>query len=117
MALDFFIPGEFNGPVFFDPADEVPPIVDVTVVEPETTFPLGDGDLIFGEDAFALNLEGEPAVPGQQVVLEFEFGDPADATGDPVVFPALGITSAEDLVIPDTGGVTLADVADDFVLV
>ena len=77
-----FNDGEFNGYVFFDLNDTVPLIQNVTLDPAGTTLAVDDSDVIFIDDAFALDVGGVNYNPGDTVKLDFTFGA-GSSTPDP----------------------------------
>ena len=67
--------GEFNGIVLFDVTDNIPAITNVTIDPSATTLGVDASNIIFIEDAIALNLAGLPYVTGDTVKLDVEFAD------------------------------------------
>ncbi|WP_424098393.1 hypothetical protein [Moorena producens] len=74
-----FINANFNGYVFTDISDTLPPIENVTIDWSATTFRLSTSDVTFTENSIAINFEGLSYTGGDTVKLDVTFASEEDA--------------------------------------
>ena len=106
--------GDFNGGIFTDVSEELPPIINATLDQSVTTFDLEADDVTFDENSVEINFESLDTEPGLIAKIDVEFADDATTSpsdeeetpdeGTPVVEPvddgdtAVEETSGEDVV-------------------
>jgi hypothetical protein len=72
-TLSSFVSGEFNGYVFTDIGDEIPPISNITIDESTNTLGLEPSDVTFSENTIEVNVESIAFEPGDMVMLNIDF--------------------------------------------
>jgi hypothetical protein len=69
----------FNGSVYSDVGDTLPPITNVTIDRSETTLGLSNSDVTFTEDSIEINVEGLSYNSETTAKFDVEFGETDDA--------------------------------------
>ncbi|TWT37142.1 hypothetical protein KOR34_20890 [Posidoniimonas corsicana] len=86
---------DFNGYVFSDAADNLPPIVGVNI-DPSSTFGLTPEDILFTEDEVRIDVSGLSRSPSATAILHLEFGPEATVPGD---YNSDGVVDAADYTV------------------
>ena len=77
-----FLAGEFNGFVIFDLTDTLPTVSTVTIDPAGTTLAVDESDIIFIDDAIAVNLENLSYTDGDTVAVNVEFESQSNTDTD-----------------------------------
>ena len=86
---------DFNGYVFSDAADNLPPIIGVSI-DPSSTFGLTPDDILFTEDEIRIDVSGLSRTPSTTAVLHLEFGLEQTLLGD---FNSDGVVDLADYTV------------------
>ncbi|TWT77339.1 hypothetical protein Pla123a_19990 [Posidoniimonas polymericola] len=86
---------DFNGYVFSDAADNLPPIIGVSI-DPSSTFGLTPEDILFTEDEIRIDVSGLSRSPSTTAILHLEFGPEIALPGD---YNADGVVDAADYTV------------------
>ncbi|QDU56682.1 PEP-CTERM sorting domain-containing protein [Aeoliella mucimassa] len=86
---------DFNGYVFSDAAENLPPIIGVSI-DPSSTFGLSPDDILFTEDEIRIDVSGLSRTPSTTAVLHLEFGLEQTLLGD---FNSDGMVNLADYTV------------------
>ena len=82
LAPSTFSPAEFNGFIIADLTDNLPTITNVTI-DPASTLAVDTEDVVFIDDALAVNVESVPFADGDTLILDVDFAEPGTEPDPP----------------------------------